>query len=262
MIKQENKVVVAITRPFDRVDEAISIVESHGATPFIAPTLELELTNTESLKTLVELVNDLDWLIFTSPTSIESIFKFYPNFREKLNENCQIAAIGHKTEEVASKYGLLIDLIPENYTAEGLLESFEKINIKNNLIGLPRTLAARDTLPEGLEKMGADVILAESYESIIPLDKVRIEVLIEKILKCEIDAITFTSPLTAKNLFEVANDDEISELIDKLSNSILTVSIGPITSKTLEDLGVESIYPETYTVKDMMELLFKNLKKT
>lgn len=42
--------------------------------------------------------------------------------------------------------------------------------------------------------MGADVILAESYESIIPLDTVRIEVLIGKILSSEIDAITFTSP--------------------------------------------------------------------
>ena len=259
MGKKEKKMVIAITRPFNRIDEAVSIVESYGAEAFLSPTLELELTNTESLKTLFELVNDLNWLIFTSPTSIESIFKFYPNFREKINENCQIATIGHKTEEVANKYGLTADLIPEDYTAEGLLESFEKINLKKSLIGLPRTLAARDTLPEGLEKMGADVILAESYDSIIPLDKVRIELLIDKILNSEIDAITFTSPLTAKNLFKVAMDEQIPELASKLSTTVLTVAIGPITNKTLEELGVECIYPDKYTVKDMMELLFENL---
>jgi len=259
MGKKEKKMVIAITRPFNRIDEAVSIVESYGAEAFLSPTLELELTNTESLKTLFELVNDLNWLIFTSPTSIESIFKFYPNFREKINENCQIATIGHKTEEVANEYGLAIDLIPEDYTAEGLLESFKDVNIKNRLIGLPRTLAARDVLPEGLEKMGADVILAESYRSIIPFDKVRIEILIEKILDSEIDAITFTSPLTAKNLFKVANDKEIPELTNKLSSTILTVSIGPITHRTLKELGVESIYPKKYTVKDMIELMFENL---
>lgn len=259
MEKSEKKTTVAITRPFNRIDEAVSIVESHGAEAFIAPTLELKLTNTESLKSLVELTNDLDWLIFTSPTSIEAIFKFYPDFREKINESCEIAAIGHKTKEVANEYGIAIDLVPEDYTAEGLLEAFKNINIKNSLIGIPRTLAARDTLPEGLEKMGADVILAESYESIIPLDTVRIEVLIGKILDSEIDAITFTSPLTAKNLFKVATDEQIPELVKKLSTSTLSVSIGPITHKTLKELGVETIYPKKYTVKDMMEVLFENL---
>jgi len=259
MRKNEKKKIIAITRPFNRIDEAVSIVESHGGESFVAPTLELKLTNTESLKSLVELANDLNWLIFTSPTSIESIFEFYPDFRGKINKNCQIATIGHKTEEIANKYGLSADLIPEDYTAEGLLKSFEKVNLKNSLIGLPRTLAARDTLPEGLEKMGADVILAESYESIIPYDKVRIEVLIEKILNCEIEAVTFTSPLTAKNLFKVAIDEQIPELANKLSTAVLTVSIGPITNETLKKLGVESIYPKKYTVKDMMELLFENL---
>lgn len=253
------KKTIAITRPYNRIDEAVEIVESYGGEAFIAPTLELKLTNTDSLKSLVELTNDLDWLIFTSPTSIESIFEFYPNFREKLNQNCQIASIGHKTEEVANSYGLTIDLIPKDYTAEGLLKAFEKFNVKNSLIGIPRTLAARETLPDGLEEMGADVILAESYESIIPLDTVRIEVLIGKILNSEIDAITFTSPLTAENLFKVATEEQIPELINKLSTSVLTIAIGPITKDTLEKLNVEAIYPKVYTVKDMMELLFENL---
>lgn len=259
MSKFLKKKIIAITRPYNRIDEAVELVESYGGEAFIAPTLELKLKNTDSLKSLVELANDLDWLIFTSPTSIESIFEFYPDFREKINQNCQIATIGHKTEEVANSYGLLIDLIPEDYTAEGLLRAFEKVNVRNSLIGVPRTLAARLTLPEGLEKMGADVILAESYESIIPLDTVRIEVLIGKILNSEIDAITFTSPLTVENLFKVATDEQIPELVNKLSTSVLTVAIGPITSKTLENLGVDATYPKVYTVKDMMELLFEYL---
>ena len=260
MVKSlEEEKIVAITRPYNRIDEAVEIVESYGGKAFIAPTLELKLTNTNSLKSLIELADDLDWLIFTSPTSIDSIFKFYPKFQEKINENCQIATIGHKTKEVANSYGLFIDWIPEDYTAEGLLKSFEKVNIKNSLIGIPRTLAARQTLPEGLEKMGADVILAESYESIIPLDTMRIEILIGKILNNEIDAITFTSPLTVKNLFEVATEEQVPKLTNKLSTSVLSVAIGPITSKTLEKLGVNGIYPKIYTIKDMMELLFENL---
>lgn len=261
MKKRKNEKVVAITRPFNRVDEAVSIVESHRAEAFITPTLELELTNTKSLKSLVEITNELNWLIFTSPTSLESIFKFYPEFREKLDENCQIAAIGKKTEEIANEYGLFIDIVPKEYTAEGLLEAFKEnnININNSLIGLPRTLTARNTLPEGLKKMGADVILAESYKSTLPQNTMRIKVLIEKLLNSEIDAITFTSPMIVKNLFNVASDKQIPELINKLSTNVLTVSIGPITNKILENYNIDSIYPKTYTVKDMMELLFENM---
>ena len=103
MVKSlENKKIVAITRPYNRIDEAVELIESYRGEAFIAPTLELKLKNTDSLKSLVELANDFDWLIFTSPTSIESIFEFYPDFREKINENCQIATIGHKTEEVTN----------------------------------------------------------------------------------------------------------------------------------------------------------------
>ncbi|MCL2157454.1 MAG: uroporphyrinogen-III synthase [Methanobrevibacter sp.] len=253
------KKTIAITRPYNRIDEAVELVESYGAEAFIVPTLELELKNTASLKNLVEIANELDWLIFTSPTSIESIFKFYPDFKEKINKNCKIATIGHKSEEVANSYGIFSDLIPEDYTAEGLLKSFENVNVENTLIGLPRTLAARDTLPKGLKKLGADVILAESYESLIPSDTNKIETLIEKILNSKIDAITFTSPLTAKNLFKVAANEQIPELANILSTSVLSVSIGPITYKVLKKLGVNSIYPKVYTVKDMMELLFVNL---
>jgi uroporphyrinogen-III synthase len=163
------------------------------------------------------------------------------------------------TEKVAYSYGFNIDLIPKDYTAEGLLKAFEKHNVRKSLVGLPRTLAARDILPTGLEKLGADVLLAECYESLIPSDTTRIEVLIEKILNSEIDAITFTSPLTAKNLFEIATEEQIPELVNQLTSNVLSVAIGPITSKTLENIGVKTIYPKVYTVKDMMELLFENL---
>ncbi|MDR2624266.1 MAG: uroporphyrinogen-III synthase [Methanobrevibacter sp.] len=251
--------IVAITRPFDRVDEAREIIESFKAKPFIAPTLELEVVNSDSLKDLINGLDKIDWLIFTSPTAIESIFNFYTNFKDILSNKTKIAVIGSKTAERLSEFDLAVDLIPEDFTAEGLIGSFGKLDIKNKLVGIPRTLDARLILPDKLIELGANVLIAEAYKSRLPLDTVRIEVLISKMLNDEIDAITFTSPLTVKNLFKVAVDEQVDELINKLSTSVLTVSIGPITHKTLEDLGIDSIYPDRYTVKDMLELLFETL---
>ena len=83
--------------------------------------------------------------------------------------------------------------------------------------------------------------------------------MISKILNGDVDAVTFTSPLTVKNLFEVATDDEKIKLASMMSTDVLTVCIGPITYKILDKYNVKCVYPDTYTVKDMMDLLFKEL---
>lgn len=250
-----NKKVVALTRPVSRSDEAKILIESYNAEALIVPTLEIELLNSPTLKAFMEEVENMDWLIFTSVSSLDSIYKYYPDFNEKLNNKCKTAVIGHKTAEVAEKYGLKVDLIPKDYTAEGLLESFQEINIKDLTIGIPRTYSARKLLPEELEKKGAKVILAESYKSILPHDTNKINNLITKILNKEIDAITFTSPLTVHNLFKVA-DKRSDDLAIGLSDYLLCVSIGPITAKALDAYNVKYVYPERYTVKDMIELMF------
>ena len=155
--------------------------------------------------------------------------------------------------------GLHIDIIPKDYTAEGLIEEFEKFDLNNKIIGVPRTFSARTILPKSLEEMGAEVILAESYKSVIPEDTKDIENLIKEIIDEKIDGITFTSPLTVVNIFKIAKDDEKDQLIEKLSNSTLTVAIGPITGNILDEYNVRHIYPERYTVKDMIDLMFREL---
>ena len=65
-----SKPVVAITRPQDRAKKACEIVEKLGGIPVLAPTLDLKHVNTQSLKELVAKKDELDWIVFTSPTTI------------------------------------------------------------------------------------------------------------------------------------------------------------------------------------------------
>ena len=252
-----SKPVVAITRPKDRAKKACEIVKELGGVPVLAPTLDLEPVNTESLKNLVERKYDLDWIIFTSPTTIVSLNKFYPDFIKTLS--CKLAVIGNKTGKLAEKNGMTVDLMPEDFTAEGLIEEFKKRGITDKVIGIPRTASARPVLPEELEKLGNEIILAEAYKSLFPMDDAAVKDLISKIENREIDAITFTSPLTVENFFEIVEDKQ--KIAKLLSENLLTVCIGPITAKVLEKYDIDHIYPDTYTVPDMMELLFKTLDR-
>jgi uroporphyrinogen-III synthase len=260
MVKNFNGKIIAITRPIERSQAAVNIVESKGATALVTPTLELKISRTDSLMNLCEMAHKLDWLIFTSPASVESIFRFCPEIGDKLNANCKIAVIGPKTKEILNDKGLEVDMVPSDYTAEGLLGAFKDYDIKGKIIGLPRTMVARKVLPDGLTSRGAEVFLADAYKSTIPHDKTSMECLINKIIDQEIDAITFTSPLTVKNLFEVAGKERESQIVEVLSEKkVLTAAIGPITGKTLEDYGIEAIIPPRYTVKDMMIALFDSM---
>lgn len=252
-----SKPVVAITRPQDRAKKACEIVKKLGGIPVLAPTLDLKPVNTESLRELVERKDELDWIIFTSPTTIVSLNKFYPDFIKTLD--CKLAVIGNKTGKLAEKQGLKVDLMPNDFTAEGLIEEFEKRGITNQTIGIPRTASARPVLPESLEKLGNNVILAEAYKSLFPMDDEKVKELISKIENKKIDAITFTSPLTVENFFTIGEDKQ--KIAKLLNENLLTVSIGPITAKVLDKYNVDHIYPDTYTVPDMMELLFKTLNR-
>jgi len=250
---------IVITRPAERAQDSVKMVKSYGAIPIVTPTIELKDSKPEEMIKFCNMINKLDWLIFTSPRAIKSLFK-YCNLENA--SNLKVASIGPKTSEVLDKYGVKADLIPEVYTAEGLLEAFEKIEVKGKKIGLPRTMVARYTLPHGLQRRGAEVILADAYKSEMPDDKSGIYELIEDILNREIDIIMFTSPLTVKNLIKIAKDENKDEIIDILrKKEVLVAAIGPITKKVLDAYEIEPVMPEVYTFKNMLDKLVEVVNK-
>ncbi len=248
--------LIGITRPAERVDEAVNIVKQHGGTAIVAPTIELQISNTQSLLNLCKMVDELDWLILTSPTSIISLLKHCKDIKERLNPFCQIAVIGPRTETFLEEQGLKADVVAEEYTAEGLLEIFNKLEITDKKIGLPRTLAARNKLPEELKKMGANVFVAEAYRSGLPKNKDKVQTLITSIINGEVDALTFTSTLTVQNLFKIVKEENKDKFLEILRNGEVVVAvIGPVTAKPLQKQGIPVLIPEEYTVDAMLKIL-------
>lgn len=253
--------IIAVTRPIERSQDAVQIIEDYGGKALVAPTLELRITNTQPLIELCRKADELDWLIFTSPTAILSLFKHCNDLKDRLNPQCKIAVIGPRTGNYLEDHGLKADIIPDNYTAEGLLAIFHDIDIRNKIIGLPRTLAARNVLPEGLRKRGAQVFLAEAYISDIPQDRTMVDKLIKDIINREVDAVTFTSTLTANNLFKMVKKEDKDKLLEPLRNGeVLVAAIGPVTAAALEKHGIPTIIPKEYTVRAMLDRLRDEMK--
>lgn len=253
----KNKKIV-ITRPVERSESLAKIIRENNGQPIIVPTLELQLVKSEELLYIVENIDEYDWIVFTSPAGVKSFFSVY----EKDSIPCKIAVIGVKTEEILKKYNETPDLIPEDFTAEGLLESFSSVDLKDKKIALPRTLSARTVLPKGLEGYGAEVTIAEAYTSSVPKDKTKIIKLMDDILSNEIDIITFTSPLTVHNLLKVIKNEkseQYDEFLYKLQSEVIVGSIGPITGKALKQYSIPAIEATRYTVKDMIDALLQKI---
>jgi uroporphyrinogen III methyltransferase/synthase len=136
----------------------------------------------------------------------------------------RIAAIGPGTAAVLREHGLVPDVVPERFVAEGLLEALSDVPIKRALIA--RAADARDVLPEGLRDRGVEVDVVALYETVAdPLTDDELEAV------SRADYVTFTSSSTVRFFLDAAGG--------LLGSRAKLVSIGPITSAALRERGLE-----------------------
>ncbi|HEX3358481.1 MAG TPA: uroporphyrinogen-III C-methyltransferase [Tepidisphaeraceae bacterium] len=178
-----------------------------------------------------------DWVIFTSANGVRYT-------RDRLRAvgrdvrvfgDAKIAAIGDATAAAIQKeLSLHVDLCPESFVAEALANALaERGQIAGKRFLLLRADIARTILREKLQVGGAaevrDVAIYET-KSATALPQVLLDALAEN----RINWITFTSSSTAKNFVSLLGGDYREKL-----KHIKLASIGPITTTTLRELGLE-----------------------
>jgi uroporphyrinogen-III synthase len=96
-----------------------------------------------------------------------------------------------------------------------------------------RAEVARDTLLDALTQAGAEVTIAAAYRTVIPTGSVEGIRELFAAPQNYPDAITFTSSSTATNLLALIEAAGVT-----LPPDIPRISIGPITSQTLREVGL------------------------
>ena len=100
---------------------------------------------------------------------------------------------------------------------------------------IPRAKNARDVLVETLGQI-CSVHEVHTYESV--MDTSMKEDVTELLTNHQVDYVTFASSATVKNFVKMLGTDYLEKL-----NQTKVISIGPVTSKTLQDLKIE-VYKE------------------
>jgi uroporphyrinogen III methyltransferase/synthase len=223
---------IVVTRTRQQAGVLSAQLRSLGADVTELPTIKI--VPPENLMEFGELARDsfqYDWVVFTSPNGVtaffELFFKLYDDARAL--GSAHIAAIGPGTAKRVKDFHLAVDLQPEEAVAERLAEAFQRHESVENLkFLLVRAANARDVLPKRLAQLGAIVDEAIAYRTVPETDD--ITGARKRFIDEGADLITFTSSSTVENFLAM-----------KLPwpKGIKTASIGPITSGTMKDAGLQ-----------------------
>lgn len=240
---------IVVTRARSQASELTKLLEEQGAEVIEFPTIEI--VPPASWKGMDRSINNLstyDWIIFTSANGVHF-------FSERLKSNgkdvrelkgIKIATIGEQTANAVEKIGLRVDIVPDEYRAEGLIESFKKIDVKGKRFLIPRAKEAREVLPQELQKMGAVVHVVKAYETKKPAIE-KVKKIKEMLKRGEIDVVTFASSSTVKNFISALGKD------NKLLLNSTIACIGPITAQPLKKIEIEpEIICNKYTVEELV----------
>tara|TARA_B100000749_G_scaffold141633_1_gene108697 strand:- start:385 stop:984 length:600 start_codon:yes stop_codon:yes gene_type:complete len=173
-------------------------------------------------------------------------------------KDVQLCAVGPATAESLSRYGLKVDLVPEEYRGEGVVGAIkENRNISGARILLPRADLARDELPAALRDAGADVTTVTAYQTgAVDFETTDGPDIYRLLLERQIDIVTFTSGSSVRNFVTAIGTDQAVDLLARVD----VACIGPVTADAASHLGIETtIMPSDYTVPAMVRAIVRHV---
>ena len=243
---------ILITRARDQAAVFSSSLRDLGAEVIELPTIEIvPPASWKGLDRAIDQITSYNWLIFTSVNGVNFFWqRWKERNKDRLPPSLKICAIGPATAYQLMEKGIEVHTTPKEFVAEAILKGFEKSMLKGKRILLARAKEARDILPEGLRKMGAQVDVVETYRTVKP--KGGSKRLKELLIKGKVDAITFTSSSTVNHFAELLKKEDLQNLL----GGIAIACIGPITARTAKKWKMRvQIQPKEYTIPALTQAI-------
>lgn len=107
----------------------VDALQNHGALPEEIAIYQTLPAHPDS-QALAELEKGVDIATFTSSSAVQNFFALSGERASELLKGVVIACIGPITAETAQKLGLVVDIVPEDYTVDGLVEALLNANLR------------------------------------------------------------------------------------------------------------------------------------
>ncbi len=233
---------VAVTRARPEASGLALRLRALGASVLEAPAIRIVALEGPPLDP-----SPYDLICVMSPNGVAQMFARLaaadPALDARSLAGAKVAAIGPGTARALVAHGIRADIVPERSVAESLVEALEQVPVRRALVA--RAAEARDVVPDALRARGAEVDVLALYETVAEAPEPR---LLEQALAA--DYLTFTSSSTVRFLLAAAGGPE------RISPRTRLVSIGPVTSQTLREAGLEPhVEAERHDIDGLLEAL-------
>ena len=277
-------ITVAITAS-RRATELASLITKFKGIPYLAPTVGIHAKqNISDIKNFINKIVDenIDYAVFMTGPGVFSLM----STAKKLEMDKRLIEILKKTTVVArsmkpqsalDKFGIKTHMIPHENTVKGISDLLKSHTITEKKIAVLWHGSYSTTLRDDLYLAGARDIF-EIYPYVYSLDlnyggskilddmgfnyvspnESKVVKLMDDIINNGlVDAITFTSPPSVRDLFKVASEHKLKEKLQlSLNKQVIIVAIGPSTSNTLKENGIQvDVMPEVYRMGAMIKSL-------
>lgn len=249
---------IVVTRARSQAGAFVRALGTLGAEVVEFPTIEIAPPESyRALDDAIEKIDSYDWIVFTSVNGVDFFSTRLGRLGRALNGNIRAAAIGPETAKAAESLGLTPEIVPEEYRAEGILGKLRPDDMRGQKVLVPRAAEARDVLIRTLRQWGATVDVVEAYRTVAPTADAA--PLRARLLRGDVDMVTFTSSSTVKNFKALFAGDDLKHLL-----ALTAVGcIGPITQETAEKIGMSvAIVAQEYTIAGLTEAIVEYFKKT
>ena len=235
---------VVVTRARAQASALATTLRALGAEVVEAPAIRIEPRPVDgAIADAVDAIAEYDLVCVTSPNGADLLLDaLAASGRDaRALAGATVASIGPGTARALEQRGIRPDIVPERSVAESLLEALADIEVKRALVA--RAADARDVLPDGLRERGAEVDVVALYDTLgESLDADAMNAL------AGADYVTFTSSSTVTRFLEAAGG--------QVPNGARIVSIGPVTSATARERGLEvHVEAERHDIDGLVEAL-------
>jgi len=251
---------IVVTRSRAQAGDLVEQIESLGAEAVEMPTIRIaDPEDFGPLDRAIDEIDTFDWVVLTSVNAvgrfIDRLFERGGDIRDL--KGIKICAIGSATCEAVRKCRVRVDLVPPKYVAESIVEALQKEGaIEGKRFLLPRADIARSLLPDEIHRLGGEAVEVDVYQTVLEEEADRD--IIQRLLDGDIDLVTFTSSSTVRNFARILGEKRL----DKIKAATHFAGIGPITTRTAEELGIP-IHTEAsqHDIPGLVEAILEYLHK-
>ena len=253
---------ILITRSRQQAGSVADKLAQSGAEPIILPVIEFEPLPTDELDAALAQIEKYDWLVFTSGNAVDFFFSrvsdsgpavdLISNPQSPVFSLPPIAASGSATAVKLAELGVDVDVIPDEFIGEKLVEGLGHLTSRRVL--LPRAKIGRPQIAELLRAQGAEVDDIPLYDTVTAVPDPEALAQLEQ----GVDVITFTSPSSVRNFLQILNEAKNQTLTQSLTSESppIIACIGPITAEQAQKSGLSvQVMPTAYTIDGLLQAI-------